>query len=199
MILTHTSPKTAIKSQQVLNLNLNSSCCANFLQEVVEGLHDAILILTTKGELILQNISAVRICRQLRGGCSHANSIPSAIWRLCESLLERIAIEPSIIVSDEIAIDKSNIFRIRVRCLNLERFNSPCFLVTIENLYESLKQAALAEVKKYELTHREAEIWCLYRVNYSYKEIAHHLHISLNTVKKHMKNIHAKRQASLDI
>ncbi|MBD2775736.1 helix-turn-helix transcriptional regulator [Iningainema sp. BLCCT55] len=197
MILTHTSP---IKSQQKLSLDFNSSCCANFLQEIVEGLQDAILILTQTGELILQNISAVRICRQLRGGCSLENSIPCAIWHLCESLLEQnLTPEESMIISDEIVVDQSHIFRIRVRCLNLERFRSPCFLVTIENLYESLQQTAFTEVQKYELTHREAEIWCLYRVNYSYKEIADNLHISLNTVKKHMKNIHAKRQAFLHL
>jgi DNA-binding CsgD family transcriptional regulator len=56
---------------------------------------------------------------------------------------------------------------------------------------------ARAEAKKYGLTNRETEIWLLYRANYSYKEIATALYISLNTVKKHMKKIHTKRLAPM--
>lgn len=88
-------------------------------------------------------------------------------------------------------------FRIRVRLLDLDRFKMPCLLVTIENQYESLKNVAFTEVKKFDLTPREAEIWFLYRSNYSYKEIATKLYITINTVKKHMKNIHTERQASI--
>jgi WD40 repeat protein len=46
--------------------------------------------------------------------------------------------------------------------------------------------------QKHGLTPREQDIWLLYRTNYSYKQIANELNISLNTVKKHMKNIYAK-------
>ncbi|WP_339382310.1 helix-turn-helix transcriptional regulator [Nostoc flagelliforme] len=81
--------------------------------------------------------------------------------------------------------------------LDLEGFEVPCLLVTIENQYESVKNVALTEVKKFDLTRREAEIWFLYRSNYSYKEIATKLYITINTVKKHMKNIHTKRQAKM--
>ncbi len=46
--------------------------------------------------------------------------------------------------------------------------------------------------QKHGLTSREQDIWLLYRANYSYKQIAEELNISRNTLKKHMKNIHAK-------
>jgi DNA-binding CsgD family transcriptional regulator len=124
------------------------------------------------------------------------NFVPISIWNLCESLLSSWyqLYDKFIILSDEIVLDKSNIFRIRVRLLDLDGFDTPNLLVTIENQYESLKNATLTEVKKFELTRREAEIWFLYRNHYTYKEIATKLYITLNTVKKHMKNIHAKRQ-----
>ncbi len=172
---------------------------AEFLQEILEGLGDGILILTVAGELVHANASAYRICCQLNQGHFDSNSIPSAIWHLCQSLLDsqRLLSDPIMMLSDEIVLDKSTIFRIRVRFLDLETFDIPCLLVTIENRYESMKNIAIAEIKKYELTPREAEIWCLYRSNYTYKEIAVKLHITLNTVKKHMKNIHAKRQEFL--
>jgi DNA-binding CsgD family transcriptional regulator len=55
----------------------------------------------------------------------------------------------------------------------------------------------IAEVDKYGLTPREAEVWLLRRAKYALKEIATELSISLNTVKKHIKNIHAKREIVL--
>jgi DNA-binding CsgD family transcriptional regulator len=70
-------------------------------------------------------------------------------------------------------------------------------LVTIEDRQQSTHNAALTDVKKYGLTPREAEIWLLRRANYSYKEIADRLFITLNTVKKHMKNIYAKQEGNL--
>jgi WD40 repeat protein len=51
--------------------------------------------------------------------------------------------------------------------------------------------------QKYNLTSREKEIWSLRRANYSLKEIAEALNISLRTIKKHMENIYAKRQTLL--
>lgn len=67
-------------------------------------------------------------------------------------------------------------------------------LVTLEdcNLYS--QSIAIADAKKYNLTDRERQVWQLRRANLSYKEIANQLYITINTVKKHIKNIHAKQQ-----
>ncbi|MBD6616742.1 helix-turn-helix transcriptional regulator [Komarekiella sp. 'clone 1'] len=195
--LTKTSPQIVVKPQQPDNIDLHDSKRAYFLQEVIEGLEDGILILTEAGELLHANASALRLCCQFNQDNFSHNFVPSAIWHLCDTLLNsRSQFSNQLtIVSDEIVLDKSNIFRIRVRLLDLDWFDEPCLLVTIENRYESLKNLAHTEVKKFEMTPREAEIWLLYRSNYSYKEIAAKLYITLNTVKKHMKNIHTKRQA----
>lgn len=60
--------------------------------------------------------------------------------------------------------------------------------VILEPLYTDIQ----ADVQKYGLTCREAEVWFLHRNKYSYKEIADKLFVTINTVKKHMKNIYAK-------
>jgi DNA-binding CsgD family transcriptional regulator len=192
---TSANTNTAIPPKQP-SVKLRNLQQAEFLQEILEGLGDGILILTVAGELVHANASAYHICCQLNQGHFDSNSIPPNIWHLCQFLLDsqRLLSDPIMMLSDEIVLDKSTIFRVRVRILDLETFDIPCLLVTIENRYESMKNIAIAEIKKYELTPREAEIWCLYRSNYTYKEIAVKLHITLNTVKKHMKNIHAKRQ-----
>lgn len=190
---------TTIKSQPLNSIDFYQSKPADFLQKVIEGLQDGILIFTQTGELLHANTSATSICSQINQGISQSNFVPPVIWHFCKSLIEGWGLFPNkhIILSEEIVLN-SNIFRLRVRWLDLDASEHPCLLVTIENQCETLKNMACSEVKKYHLTPREAETWFLYRANYSYKEIATKLHISLNTVKKHMKNIHAKRQANTD-
>lgn len=199
MIITKTSAKTAVQPQQRDTIELHNSPQNYFSQEVIENLQDGILLLNETGELIYANTSAYRILSQLNQGSSNSNFIPSAIWRLCKTLQDRSFYQNKIIIlSNEIVVDRSKIFRVRARLLDLDQFKFSCLLVIIENKCESLNNIVLAEVRKYELTPREAEIWCLYRAKHSYKEIATQLYITVNTVKKHMKNIHAKRQAFLN-
>ncbi|WP_315787275.1 LuxR C-terminal-related transcriptional regulator [Fischerella sp. JS2] len=173
---------------------------ADFLKEVIESLQDGLLIISETGELIYANASAHHIFNQLSQDKYHQHKLPQAIWQICELLLVSHNLFPDklFILSDEISLDKLKLFRVRVKLLNLTKFKHYCFLVTIENRYESIRNLVNAEVTQYNLTQREADIWSLYRANYSYKEIAEHLYISINTVKKHMKNIHAKRQIFLE-
>ncbi|MCC5643811.1 LuxR C-terminal-related transcriptional regulator [Nostoc sp. CHAB 5824] len=197
--LTKTLVKKVAEPQQLDSIDLHNSKRADFLQEVIEGLEDGILILSQTGEVVHANASACRLCCQFNQDNFNPNSVPAAIWNVCEALLNSwyLFSDKLLILSDEIVFDKSNIFRIRVRLLDLDAFELPCLLVTIENKYESVKKVALTEVKKFDLTPREAEIWFLYRSNYTYKEIATKLYITINTVKKHMKNIHTKRQTNM--
>jgi DNA-binding CsgD family transcriptional regulator len=199
--LTNNLAKEKVESQQEDEVDCDDLQQVDFLQEVIEGLQDGILIIAETGELIHANASGYRFCYQINQDNSNANILPPAIWQLCESLIESRTLFPDkvIILSDEIVVDKLTLFRTRVRWLDLDLFEFPCLLVTIENRYESLKNSAIAEIQKYNFTPREAEIWLLYRSHYSYKEIATELYITINTVKKHMKNIHAKRQVFIEV
>ncbi|WP_231936217.1 LuxR C-terminal-related transcriptional regulator [Fischerella sp. NIES-3754] len=173
---------------------------ADFLKEVIDSLQDGLLIISETGELIYANASAHHIFNQLSQDNYHQHKLPEAIWQICELLVVSHKLFPDklLILSDEISLDRLKLFRVRVKLLNLEKFKHYCFLVTIENRYESMRNLVNAEVTQYNLTQREADIWSLYRASYSYKEIADHFYISINTVKKHMKNIHAKRQMFLE-
>jgi DNA-binding CsgD family transcriptional regulator len=168
-----------------------------FWHHVLDGLQDSILIFTEFGELIHANSNAYNIYRQLGQNHSSSKKLIDFIHGLCKSLVEYSLYEDKLVISDEIVLNSSEIFRVRVRWLDLDKYEFRYLLVTIENRYESIKNAAMAEAKKFDLTQRETEIWCLYRAHSTYKQISEQLYISLNTVKKHMKNIHAKRQASL--
>lgn len=165
------------------------------LQEIVENLEDGILILTETGELIHRNVSAINICSQINQFSLNVNSVPSVIWNLCKSLIKNKFYYDNLTVwSEDIVISQSLVFRLRVRRFNLELSEQPYLLVTIENRYQSLKNVALSEAYKFHLTKRETEIWSLYRAASSYKQIAECLFITVNTVKKHIKNIRAKQQ-----
>jgi DNA-binding CsgD family transcriptional regulator len=195
--LTTISQQIESKSNQArikLSRNLQQ---ASLLQEVMERLDDGILIISNDGELIHANGAAYDLCCQLNQDNLDSNFVPPVIWQFCQVVLNSYNSysETKIILSDEIKLDKSKTLRIRARLVKLERFSTPCLLITIENQHESITNTAIAEIKKYSLTPREAEIWQLYRAKNSYKEIATQLYITINTVKKHMKNIHAKRQA----
>ncbi|BAZ38287.1 LuxR family transcriptional regulator [Calothrix sp. NIES-4101] len=184
-------PKKQKKSNSLNDKNISQVA---FLRKVIEELQDGILILTNTGKLIFGNSKAYDFCHQIEDN-KDSYPIPQAIWDICKSLIENISFEcDRNIISDEIKLNSTTIFRIRVRYFRLNQFHQPYLLVTIENRYESVKNAVITEIKKYQLTSREAEIWHLYRINYSYKQIAEQLYITINTVKKHMKNIHAKKQ-----
>ncbi len=171
----------------------------SFLQSIIEGFVDGVLILTEQGELVHANDCARRICHQLADGTLNSNSLPQAIWSVCESLMDSRELFPAqrMILEAEIDTDNSAVFRIRVRWLELDENDQPYLLVIIEDRRQSTQNAAIAQVKKYGLTAREAEVWLLRRAHCSYKEIAARLYITQNTVKKHLKNIYAKQEANL--
>lgn len=172
----------------------------SLLQAILEGLLDGVLILTEQGEWIHANDRARRICGQLTQGMTQPDRVPHEIWQACQCLISRLN-DPNkaLMIEDEITTDQAASYRVRAQWLTLERFQRPCLLVTLEDRLQSVRQAAIAEGQHYGLTPRELEVWLHYRANDSYKAIAAELYITHNTVKKHMKNIHAKRQIALAI
>ena len=165
------------------------------LQAVIESFVDGILILTHKGELLHSNECAREMCRQL-GKDSLEDKIPVEILPVYESLIESRELFPSQRIFMEVEVEKSKAvkLRIRARWLHSDDNEEDYIIVTLEDCHESSQNIALADAKKYNLTEREAEVWLLRRANFSYKEIAEHLYITINTVKKHLKNIYAKQE-----
>ena len=158
---------------------------------------NGILILTPNKELIYANQSAHRLLQQLDPSHARASLVPPEIWHTCQFLIESRNLFPqqSWLIEAEIFIDSSVAFHVQVQWLQLEIVEEPCLLLTVTDQYQCIKNIALTEAQNYGLTAREKEIWLLYRANYTYKQIAAELRITVNTVKKHMKSIHAKQQS----
>jgi DNA-binding CsgD family transcriptional regulator len=167
-----------------------------FAQEVMEGWLDGVLVLTQQGVIVYSNFCARRICQQLAQP-AHADKIPAQVWRVCEALIDSQTVFPDrqVVLDDDITTETLHI-RIRARWLERPDRHPPYLLVTLEDRFQSLQNVATSEARKYNLTPRESEVWLLRRANRTYKSIAAELHIAIDTVKKHIKSIHAKRDAS---
>lgn len=167
------------------------------LKAVVESFVDGILIVTDQGDLVHENECAKRICDKLNKNKDSLNKVPEEIWRVCQSLINnsKQIPEDKIYVEYEINICGTVKLRVRVRWLEVKSSEQKnLLLVTLEDLNQTSQSVTLADATKYNLTSREAEVWLLRRANFSYKEIADKLYITINTVKKHLKNVYAKQQ-----
>ncbi len=191
----HPYPTTQATQPQAVEAQAGS-----ILQAILESL-DGILVLTAQGEWINANRFANQVCQQLQSGQRTNQTVPAEIWKICQSLIESRELFPDheLILCDEIITHDALTLRIRVRWLHLETVDQPCLLVTLEDHQKSVHNMAIAEAHKYGLTPSETKVWLLYRGDCSYKKIAETLYITPNTVKKHMKSIHAKRKIVLGI
>lgn len=176
--------------------HLQSTSQPDLLQAMIESFIDGIFILTTERELILSNEYARCICRPLMPNSDSNNQVPEEVWRVCQSLMESLQLFPEkkMIIESEIKTSEGLKLRIRARWLQLSADNYNFLLVTVEDCNQYAQSLAIADAIKYHLTEREREVWQLRRANLSYQEIANQLYITINTVKKHLKNIYAKQQ-----
>ncbi len=173
-------------------------------QGTIESLLDGILILTEQQELIYANAGARRVLETLNAAPIKGDatlSIPEEIWHICQSLIRSRNLFPKqhwLMESDIYTHDATNL-HICARWLKLENRSDPCLLLTVEDRCQAIKSIAIEECQTYGLTPREKEVWLLHRNHYTYKQIAIELCITPNTVKKHMRSIHAKKKDLLDL
>lgn len=180
----------ALKNLQIHGGPLDSV----LVQGVLEGFMDGILILTHQEKLVHTNGNAYKIIDRLTQNQVKLQLIIRELKRISQAVIDSYELYPEspVIIESEINKDGSDVLRIRARRLQLDAYEQPLVLIILEDQKRSLQSLVTTETEKYGLTPREAEIWSLRRANRSYKEIAAELFISLNTVKKHVKNIRSK-------
>ncbi|NEP34857.1 MAG: helix-turn-helix transcriptional regulator [Moorea sp. SIO3B2] len=187
------------ENKTVASIPLNRK--PKLIQAILEGFVDGVLIITINRKLLHANEFGRQICSQISQGKSEINSIPEPIWRICQALIDSREWfdDPKVIMESELQVNQSVKFRVRVRWLTLEVSQEPYLLVTIEDQNQSYQNSTSTDALKYGLTPREEEIWSLRKANFTYREIAQQLFITLNTVKKHMKNIYAKQKTRIQV
>ena len=171
----------------------------NLLNTILTNWIDGILILTKDGHWVKSNQIAQEICDRITQEQPDIGQIPKEIWRACQVLIQSRQDYPdySVIAESELSLNTHEHFRIRARWFTFGEDAEPHILVILEDQIHSKQNLAITEVDRYNLSPREAEVWLLHRSGYAYREIASELYIAINTVKRHVKNIYAKRQLAL--
>ena len=160
-----------------------------FFNSILESLVDGILITTNTDQVLYANTTAQQLYRQSQA--QNSIGIPTEILKLHRYILEDS--DPSLVLESELTIAHQT-YRIRVQRIDLSTSDENCLLTRIENQAESWHHLAHLEAQQYGLTTRESEVWELKRQQCSRQEIAQSLHVSIDTVKKHLGNIQMKRQ-----
>ncbi len=168
-----------------------------FLQAILEGFVDGILVLTDQKEQLYANATATRLCHHLSQ--QKQDPMPREIWQVCEALIDSREVYPNqpIVMETEAECAEMKL-QIRAQWLQLAAMDRPCLLVRLQDQNQCTQGLALAEAQAWRLTNREAQVWRMRRAGYSRKQIANDLYIVPDTVKKHLKNIQVKRQSFLD-
>ncbi len=178
----------------------SSMATKQFFHAVMEGFLDGVMILTPQGEIFHINQRALELCNLLgTDDCQKAESLPPCLWAVCEQLIEGRDIFPdhNLVLTQTLDCIERRSVRVRVQWLALEAEATLFLLVILEDQTEIAKAAAMLDSVRFGLTSREVEVWMLRSINYSYEEIAAELFITLNTVKRHLKSIYAKRKEVL--
>jgi hypothetical protein len=200
------SPK-GNRTNLLTNLNL-------LLSLLVDQIKEGVMVVSGDLQPVYLNLKAKEICDRLWHGNSASNRLPPIISDIYDRLIKDFAIVDEVFVIDY-PISRDHIIRIRASCLMLGREvdyelsrvlgnppaslseNCPWLVFFLEDRNASLQEELQIEQKKYNLTDRETEILKLLSQTYTYQEIAQTLHISLNTVKFHAKNIYSKKRIYL--
>ena len=175
------------------------------LQAVMESFVDGVILVTDRGQVIQANARARQICDAIHSSVVEScpdptkpdvYELPKEIWRVCQALMESSELFPDqkVISESKVNLQDVTTLRIRVKWLELEMIERSCLLVTLEDRSRMMRDLAIADQYRYGLSPRQREIWQLRLQGYTYRKIAAKLHISHNTVKKHLQNIFIKRQ-----
>ncbi|MGB3296026.1 MAG: helix-turn-helix transcriptional regulator [Phormidesmis sp.] len=167
----------------------------SILRAALEGLQDGFIIARPTGEIEKINANAQRICTFLQKSRLKENVLPPEIWKICQSAIanQDVLSFQKIGIDAEIILPTLGAARIRVQ--NIRLAQTPYLLIVIEDRQQTVRNKALSDAALFGLTQRETEVWQLRLRGSDYGDISAALWISQNTVKKHIKNILAKRRS----
>jgi ATP/maltotriose-dependent transcriptional regulator MalT len=195
----NTKTSTAVEEKQEINTVTNPLFNSPWMA-LAESLREGVMVISRHVKPIYMNQQAQEINQKLSVGDRHLTILPLEISEICYRLIRYGANYQQTIVTECLNAEQQTI-RIRASWVNLGTTdpNLPAsetqqILIFLENRCQILQEDLQFEQQKYQLTDREIEIWSLLRQEYSDQDIAEKLHISLNTVKTHVKNIYAKKR-----
>lgn len=173
---------------------------------LIESVREGILLISDKLQPVYLNLKAKEIYHQFWHGVTPCTQLPPILSDISRQLFKNLNSEDEALILDH-QVSAEQTVRIRA-CLFTHKFDQEAresynhdrqyILVFLEDRNATLAEELRIEQKKYDLTERETQILHLLVKDYSYQDIAEMFHISLNTVKFHVKNIHSKKRAYLE-
>ncbi|MEB3212302.1 MAG: helix-turn-helix transcriptional regulator [Leptolyngbyaceae bacterium] len=192
------SPKTVDDVFEPNSITGVSTHSFPFIQEILDRLPDGILIVSDTGKILHSNRLGRHLCDQLIDRPTSIDSTPKPVWQLCQTLLEsqqslRDDSRDQFLIEEDIQTTHGRNIRARVQFLNQDSADLS-MLVVLEDRFQAAHARAIAEGYQYGLTSRESEVWKYRCIGCTYKDISQKLFITVDTVKKHVKSIHSKRE-----
>jgi len=167
---------------------------------LIEKYLGGILVFNAHEDLVYANQLAHEILCQLHRDGHLRQSIPEEILYIFRSLNTSRTLFPqqNWLTEFDIFTNSAAIIHIRSRWLNVAHIDHACLMLILEDRQKAIANIYLQEADKHGLTPREKDVWLLHHKGNTYKQIAEELGITPNTVKKHMRSIHAKTKAKVE-
>ncbi len=176
------------------------SSISNSLQStILKFVKEGVLIVSDRLSSLYMNTKAKEICQKILHNSTNGYNLPLIISEIANRFTQQPLLGREMIVQD--CCLPGN-YLLRIRAINVavdSSFTSgftenPWLLFLIEDKNDNLQEELKIAQEKYRLTEREAEVYGLLSQSMTYHNIAKILHVSLNTVRTHVKNINEKKR-----
>ncbi len=180
--------------QASLSDSVQHPCSFDWIKECLHG----ILVFTEEKDLVYASDDAYQILSRLNEPSESPPAIPEEILHICQALIQSRCRFPhqNWLMEFDIVTQDAAILHIRSRWFKGDKLEHPYLILLLEDRQQAITHILFEEAKTYGLTPREKQVWMLHRNAFTYKQIAKKLGITPNTVKKHMRSIHAKQKKS---
>lgn len=167
----------------------------------LEACLGSILVLTEDAQVLYTSEGLQPRLEELTETNQESTVVTPEIALICQALKQSRDCFPTQhwAIEFDIVTRKATVLHIRSRWLKLEGYDQPCILLVVEDRQQLIRDRVQDEIDDWGLTAREQEVWLLHCDGYTYHQIAEKLYITINTVKKHMRSVHAKRRSQSDL
>ncbi|MEM9002040.1 MAG: sigma factor-like helix-turn-helix DNA-binding protein [Cyanobacteria bacterium P01_F01_bin.86] len=196
----HTFPKISpLQPLQAPNDLLTRSQMLQIGNASLETHIGSVLVLTEDYKVLYATASLQTHLEELTESAADGSVVTQEIILICQVLKQCRDRFPNQnwAIEFDIFTKKRTALHIRSHWLKLEGIDRPCILLVVENRLQLVQDIVRNETEDWGLTAREREVWLLHQEGYTYRQIAEKLHITINTVKKHMRSAHSKRKSQV--
>jgi hypothetical protein len=177
-------------------VNVQESALTQALRKLLPSVLEGVILFDENNRLIYISSKASEIIRRTFKGRQFSENIPQEVVYIKDMMIEakKKFAQETWMNEFTIFVSHLTVLHIYARWIQGNSSGQNYLLLKMEDKNQLNHDFLLDEAKRLGLTLREQEVWLLNQTNYTYKQIAEMLDITLNTVKKHMKSILVKQR-----